>query len=74
MSYRPAPLAHRARAFARRLLAETRAATAIEYGMILAVIVIVWFVALTQLAGTTVGLWHDILTRVLAAVRNTGAV
>jgi pilus assembly protein Flp/PilA len=67
MPRRLASSRRRACAFARRFGGDTRAATAIEYGMILAVIVLVWFVALTQFSGTTVRLWDDIMTRVTKA-------
>lgn len=48
----------------RRLIRDDRAATAVEYGLILAVIVLTMIAALTEMAGTTVGIWNNISTKV----------
>lgn len=58
------------RAPALRLLAalrSTRGGTSIEYGLILAFIVLVMFGALVNLADTTKAMWTDISTRVTTA-------
>lgn len=67
MPYRAVPSCRKARAVARRLARDTRGATAIEYGMILAVIVLVWFIGLSQMSGVTVGMWDNIAARVIKA-------
>jgi pilus assembly protein Flp/PilA len=46
---------------------ETRAATAIEYGLILALVVIAMFVGLIALADSTTGLWNNVATEVTKA-------
>jgi pilus assembly protein Flp/PilA len=50
-----------------RLLIERRAATAVEYGLIIACIVIVMVVSLNGLADVTINMWDDISTRVIEA-------
>ncbi|MDB5679799.1 MAG: Flp family type IVb pilin [Sphingomonas bacterium] len=51
-----------------RLLAECRkAATAVEYGLILAVIVLTMFGALQLTAGATIDLWGNVSNKVQAA-------
>lgn len=52
----------------RALPGDTRAATAIEYGLIVSLIVIAIIGSLTVLAGKTIGLWGNIS----AAVTNAG--
>ena len=42
------------------LMADNRAATAVEYGLILACIVIAMMVALVNLASTTIGMWNRV--------------
>lgn len=46
---------------------EPRAATAIEYGLILALIVIAIFVGLAALADSTIGLWNYVRVQVTNA-------
>ncbi|MCP3735323.1 Flp family type IVb pilin [Sphingomonas sp. RP10(2022)] len=48
-------------------LRDVRGATAVEYGLILAMIVVVMIVALKGLAGVTVGMWTDVSTKVISA-------
>ncbi|MEH3160209.1 MAG: Flp family type IVb pilin [Sphingomonas taxi] len=48
-------------------LRDSRGATAVEYGLILALIVIVMIVALKGLAGVTIAMWTDVSTKVVAA-------
>ena len=51
-----------------RILKETDAATAVEYGVILAVIVLVMIVGLRGVADETIGLWNTISTKSAAAM------
>lgn len=48
-------------------LRDSRGATAVEYGLILALIVIVMVVALKGLAGVTIAMWSDVSTKVAGA-------
>ena len=48
----------------KRLAKSTRAATAVEYGLILGFVVIAMFVGLAQLGSATSGLWNNVATRV----------
>lgn len=50
-----------------RFLRSTRGATAIEYGLILAFVVIAMIVGLTALANSTTGMWNTVDTKVSAA-------
>ena len=50
-----------------RLLRCRRAATAVEYGLILALIVLAMIAALIELAGTTTGMWNNVSTAVQTA-------
>lgn len=52
----------------RRLAGDRKAATAVEYGLILAFIVIAMIAGLTLLADSTAGMWNRVSTRVEAAV------
>jgi len=49
-----------------RLRRSAKGATAVEYGLILALIVIVAMVAIMTLADTTIGMWDNIAENVLA--------
>ena len=51
----------------RRLLADTRGATAIEYGLIAALIVIAMMGGLAALGGGAGGMWTRLKDQVLAA-------
>ena len=53
-------------AFIRKLLRSAAGATAVEYGLIVALIVIAMLVALFSLADTTIGMWNDVAQNVLA--------
>ncbi|MCW4462973.1 Flp family type IVb pilin [Sphingomonas sp. BT-65] len=44
-----------------------RAATAVEYGLILALIVLAMMLALIELAGTTTGMWNNVSAAVQGA-------
>lgn len=50
-----------------RAIRDDRGATAIEYGLIVALVVIAMIVGLTSLADTTTGLWNNVAARVMAA-------
>jgi pilus assembly protein Flp/PilA len=50
-----------------RALRQQRGATAIEYGLILAVMVIAMIVGLTALADSTTGMWNTVDIKVSAA-------
>lgn len=50
-----------------RALRQQRGATAIEYGLILAVMVIAMIVGLTALADSTTGMWNTVDTKVRVA-------
>jgi pilus assembly protein Flp/PilA len=52
--------------FLSKLRRSAKGATAVEYGLILALIVIVAMVAIMTLADTTIGMWDDIAENVLA--------
>ena len=49
------------------LLRDTRGATAVEYGLVLVLIVVAMIAALQNLAGTTIGVWNNVSTKVSAA-------
>lgn len=49
------------------LLRCQRAATAVEYGLILALIVLAMMAALIELAGTTTSMWNNVSTAVQRA-------
>ncbi len=51
----------------RALARDRRGATAVEYGLILALIVLTMVVALTNLANVSVGMWNNISSKVQAA-------
>lgn len=50
-----------------RLRRCNRGATSVEYGFILALIVLVLIAALVELAGTTTGMWNNVSTKVREA-------
>ncbi|MFA5968387.1 MAG: Flp family type IVb pilin [Sphingomonas sp.] len=54
-------------AFLRTLLASTRAATAVEYGLIVSLIVIVMVTALVDLGSTTSSMWNNVSSKVVSA-------
>jgi pilus assembly protein Flp/PilA len=49
---------------ARTLIRDRKGATAVEYGFLLALIVLAIMAALIQLGGTTTGLWTNVSTKV----------
>jgi len=53
--------------FLRRLFRSTRGATAVEYGLIVSLIVIAMLAALSDMANTTVGMWGNVNNKVTAA-------
>ena len=50
-----------------RLLRDRKGATAIEYGLILAVVVLAMMVALVEFADTTIDLWNNVADKVTKA-------
>ena len=48
----------------RAILQDERGATAIEYGLIVSLIVIAMIASVGQLANFTVGMWNDVSTEV----------
>ena len=51
----------------RSLAGHCRAATAVEYGLILAMIVIAMIVSLSTFANVTIGMWNNVNTKVTQA-------
>ncbi|HEY0311658.1 MAG TPA: Flp family type IVb pilin [Allosphingosinicella sp.] len=51
----------------RRLLGDRKAATAVEYGLILSLIVIAIIGGLSMFANTTIGMWNNVSTAVVTA-------
>ncbi len=51
----------------RHLLRDARGATAVEYGLILAMIVLAMFGALQSVGGQTGSMWNNISAKVLSA-------
>jgi pilus assembly protein Flp/PilA len=66
MHKRPSPPTHPLRAL-RRLLRDTGGATAVEYGLIAAVIVIALLASFAGVAEVTKGMWNNINTKVTQA-------
>lgn len=60
-------LAKTAARLARRLVGATRGATAVEYGLIMALVVLTMIVALHQTATVTIEMWNDTSNKVQAA-------
>ena len=57
--------------FIRKLARERKGGTAIEYGLIAALVVITMIAAFTEVANTTVGMWSNVNTKMQNA-RNGG--
>ena len=51
----------------RALLGSRRGATAVEYGLIVSLVVIAAFAALAEVGNVTTGMWNNISTKVQAA-------
>ncbi|MEO8375175.1 MAG: Flp family type IVb pilin [Sphingomonas bacterium] len=51
----------------RRLAKNRRGGTAIEYGLIAALVVITMIAAFQQVAGTTIGMWTNVSTKMQVA-------
>lgn len=51
----------------RAIVRDSRGATAVEYGLILALVVLAMIGAITGVADVTVGMWGNISTKVQAA-------
>ncbi|MGU3390461.1 Flp family type IVb pilin [Sphingomonas sp. M1A8_2b] len=50
-----------------RVVRDSRGATAIEYGLILGLVVIAMIVGLTAMANSTIGMWNTVDTKVSQA-------
>ena len=50
-----------------KLLRDEKAATAVEYGLIIALIVLAMMAGLSQFASTTIGMWNDVAANVSGA-------
>lgn len=48
----------------KRLAADRKGGTAIEYGLIAALVVIAMIAGLTEVATTTIGMWNNVSTKV----------
>lgn len=55
----------------KRLLGDRKGGTAIEYGLIAALVVITMIAAFVEVANTTTGMWNNVNTR-FATARNGG--
>ena len=49
----------------RRLLADRRGASAVEYGLIIALVILAMIGALTTFASTSINMWNDVSNRVV---------
>ena len=47
-----------------KLIRDEKAATAVEYGLIVALIVLAMMAGLSQFANTTIAMWNDVATKV----------
>ena len=54
----------RGKRFIQRLLRDTRGATAVEYGLIVALVVIAMIAALQTVGNETIGMWDRVVLRV----------
>ena len=52
-------------ALLRPLVSDRRAATAVEYGLMLAIIVLIMFVGLKSFADVAIGMWQFVATKVV---------
>lgn len=48
----------------KRLRGNTRGATAVEYGLIVAVIVVAAMAGISNFAGTTISIWNEVANKV----------
>jgi len=58
------------KAFLRALGTDNKAATAVEYGLIVALIVIAMVASFQELANTTTTMWNNVSTKVKSATGN----
>jgi pilus assembly protein Flp/PilA len=56
--------------FINELIDDTSGATAVEYGLIISLIVLAMVFALQSVATTTINMWNDIETRAVDAMTN----
>jgi pilus assembly protein Flp/PilA len=57
--------------FLKRLEDDTRGATAVEYGLILSLVVIAVVGAIGEVANTTTEMWNDVEERSVEAMKNS---
>ena len=50
-----------------KLIRDQKAATAVEYGLIVALIVLAMMAGLGQFAGTTINMWNEVESKVAAS-------
>jgi len=50
-----------------KLIRDERAASAVEYGLIIALIVLAMMAGLSQFASTTIGMWNNVASAVSGA-------
>ncbi len=60
----------RLKTFLMEILADRSGATAVEYGLIVSLIVIAIMVSLNSVANATIGMWSDVSTTVNEATTN----
>ena len=63
----------RTKVFLKRLLNDTSGATAVEYGLIVALIVIAMITALQSLANSTIEMWGGVETKMEESVQRNNA-
>lgn len=56
----------------RKLVSDHKGATAVEYGLIAALIVITMVASFMELAGTTTGMWTNVNNKIETATRANG--
>lgn len=56
--------------FMKKLVDDESGATAIEYGLIVSLVVIAMIVALQDVATTTINMWNDVASKNAAAAKN----
>jgi pilus assembly protein Flp/PilA len=54
----------------KRIVADTSGATAVEYGLILSLVVLAVIAALQDVAGTTIAMWNSVDSRITEATTN----
>ena len=55
--------------FLQKVCADERGATAIEYGLIVALIVLAIIVSMSAVADATIGMWNDVAQKSVEAIK-----